>query len=77
MPFKGSVLFQFVKITDEKHKHFNRTGQITDYDTVDQEYVMHFDKITKAGNVYWLGESTRVTLEQISRISKYELERME
>ena len=69
-------LFDFVRIVDEKHNHFGRTGQLTDFDTIDGEYVMHFDKLTKDGNVHWISESTRVYQEQVERISKLELEVM-
>lgn len=70
-------LFDFVEITDQKHKSFGKKGQLTDYDTVDKEFVLHFDKLTESGNVYWIGESTRVKREQVKRISKFQLERME
>ena len=69
-------LFDFVKITDKNHKHFGKTGQLTDFDTIDGEYVLHFDKLTKGGNVYWISDSTRVHQEQVERISKLELERL-
>ena len=44
-------LFDFVKITDENHKHYGRTGQLTDFDTIDGEYVMHFDKLTDRSRI--------------------------
>lgn len=66
-----------MKIKDENHKHFGKTGQLTDYDTFDKEYVMHFDKLTNDGNVYWIAESTRVSLAQVMTISKYDLEKMQ
>lgn len=69
-------LFDFVKITDKRHKYFGKTGQLTDFDTIDGEYVMHFDKLTESGNVYWISDSTRVNKEQVEKISKLELERM-
>lgn len=69
-------MFDFVRIVDEEHKYYNKTGQLTDFDTIDGEYILHFDKLTKNNNVYWIGESTRVYMEQVERISKFELERM-
>lgn len=69
-------LFSFVRITDENHNHFNRTGQITDYDTFDKEYIMHFDKINELNNVNWCSESTRVTDNQVKSISKWDLDRI-
>ncbi len=69
-------LFDFVLIVDKEHKNFGGKGQITDYDTFDKEYIVHFDKLTDNGNVYWVCESARVKLEQVARISKFELERM-
>lgn len=69
-------LFDFVKIIDDTHKHHGRSGQITDYDTLDKEYILHFDKITESGGLYWIAESTRITLDQVDRISRFELEKM-
>lgn len=69
-------LFDFIMITDENHKHFGRRGKITNYDTVDKEYIVYFDKITNDGNVYWGIESARVELEQVKRISKFDLEKI-
>lgn len=69
-------LFSFVRITDTNHQHFGRTGQITDYDTFEKEYIMHFDKITERNNVYWCSESTRVTTDQVNCITKWDLERI-
>ncbi|UUV25936.1 MULTISPECIES: hypothetical protein [Lysinibacillus] len=68
-------LFSFVRITYTNHQHFGRTGQITDYDTFDKEYIMHFDKISKQGTVVWRAESTRVQPDQVRCISKCELEK--
>lgn len=70
-------LFSFVKIIDKKHKFYGRTGQLTDYDNFDKEYILHFDKITETGNIYWIAESTRVKLEQLEVVSKYELDKYE
>jgi hypothetical protein len=69
-------LFDFVRLTDEEHKDFGKTGQLTDFDTIAGEYVLHFDKLTKGGNVYWISDSTRVHQEQVERISKLELDRI-
>lgn len=69
-------LFSFVKITDTNHEYCGRTGQITDYDTFDKEYIMHFDKISKQGNVVWCAENTRVQANQVRCISKCDLEKI-
>lgn len=69
-------LFSFVRIKDESHEHFGKTGQITDYDTLDKQYILHFDKITELNNVYWCSESTRVTTDQVECITKWDLERI-
>lgn len=68
------TLLSYVVIKDNNHKHFGKKGQITDYDTVDKEYIVHFDKQTVTGKIYWSKESTRVNLEQVEKIHKSELE---
>lgn len=69
-------LFDFVRITDVDHEHFDKTGQLTDFNTIDGKYILHFDKLSKDWNVYWNRDSTRVYKGQVERISKLELERM-
>lgn len=68
-------LLDYVKIVDSQHKDFGKSGQLTDFDIVDQEYVLHFDELTENQNVYWTGESTRVKAEQVERITKFGLKR--
>lgn len=66
-------LLDYVKITDPQHKDFGKSGQLTDFDHVDQEYVLHFDELTANQNIYWTGESTRVKAEHVERITKFGL----
>ncbi|MCP1159310.1 hypothetical protein [Bacillus infantis] len=70
-----ATILDYVRITDETHKHFGRTGRLTDFDTIDGEHVLHFDKLTENGYVRQTSESTRVYREQVEKVSKLDLER--
>lgn len=70
------ILLDYVRVTDPRHKQFNRVGQLTDYDTWYKEYIIHFDKIDVAGHIHWTGESSRVKLNQVEKAFKFDLDKM-
>lgn len=69
-------LLDYVRIINEKHEHFGRTGRLTDYDTFDKEYILYFDKLTSSFNVKWGSECTRVKQDDVKLASKFDLERI-
>jgi hypothetical protein len=73
--YMKATILDYVRITDESHNYFGRTGRLTDYDMMDCEYVLHFDKLTKNGHVRQASESTRVNRYQVEKISKLDLEK--
>ena len=70
-------LFDYVKIIDRNHPSYGFKGQLTDYDTIEKRFILHFDKISKRGFVYWVSESTRVRRDQVVKITKLDLPRFE
>lgn len=68
-------LLNYVKVIDQNHEHFGRVGQLTDFDTVDKEFILYFDKVTDTGHIYWDDDSTRVKTDQVERSRRAELER--
>ncbi|WP_028977974.1 hypothetical protein [Sporolactobacillus terrae] len=69
-------ILDYARITDPRHKQYNRVGRLTDFDFVDKEYTIFFDKIGNDGHIHWTSESSRVRKNQIERAFESDLEKI-